>query len=224
MINELLYLSHNLSNFVIYGEGNVSAKATTKEKDYFWIKASGTNLFNLSRQDLILCDKDGLQKDNFNKKPSLEVLFHSFLLSFPDINFIAHTHPTKTMQLLCGNLIAIFAERRFFPDQIVRNGKKSCYIPYVTPGKLLSNNIEFYVKKFCDIEGYFPKLILLQNHGIICAASSAKECIVNTAMCEKSAEIFVGCYGLGSINYLTNNEINEIETCPIEQYRKKILK
>ena len=48
---------------------------------------------------------------------------------------------------------------------------------------------------------HHQKLILLQNHGIICPGSSIKECIVATKMCEKSAEIFVGCHEIGSINY-----------------------
>jgi L-fuculose-phosphate aldolase len=217
---ELISLAEGLCNYAICGEGNVSGI----ENDVFYIKSSGCELKNLQENDLISCDLFGKQLNFFNKKPSLEVGFHLYFLQNKNIKFVAHTHPIKTMQILCGNKIFEFAENRFFPDQVVRNGKKSCVIPYATPGKKLFQSIEFYIKKFCDSEGYFPKLILLQNHGIICPGSSTKECIASTKMCEKSAEIFVGCHELGSINYLTLSEIDEIETCPIEQYRKELLK
>jgi len=217
---EVIKLSHSVHEYAICGEGNVSGI----DGDIFYIKSSGCDLKNLKEDDLISCDLSGKQLNFFNKKPSLEVGFHLYFFENKNIKFIAHTHPVKTMQILCGDKIFKFAENRFFPDQIVRNGKKSCVIPYTTPGKKLFKFVEFYIKKFCDNEGYFPKLILLQNHGIICHGSSIQECITCTKMCEKSAEIFVGCHELGSINYLTPKEINEIENCPIEQYRKELLK
>ena len=69
---------------------------------------------------------------------------------------------------------------------------------------------------------YFPKLILLQNHGIITAATSSKECIASTLMCEKSAEIYSGARAMGSINYLTKEQIAEVDKSPDEKYRREI--
>ena len=71
-------------------------------------------------------------------------------------------------------------------------------------------------------EGYFPKLILLQNHGIITAGTSSKECITSTLMCEKSAEIYSGARAMGSINYLTKEQIAEVDTSSDEKYRREI--
>jgi ribulose-5-phosphate 4-epimerase/fuculose-1-phosphate aldolase len=73
-----------------------------------------------------------------------------------------------------------------------------------------------------DNEGYFPKLILLQNHGIITASSSMKDCAAATLMCEKSAEIFVGAHTLGGVNFLTPQQVADVDTCPNENYRRNM--
>ena len=83
--------------------------------------------------------------------------------------------------------------------------------------------IENSVYHHINFEGYFPKLILLQNHGIIVASTSIKDCIASTMMCEKSAQIYIGAKSL-SIKSLTKNNIDAIDKCPKEQYRRSILK
>ena len=144
--------------------------------------------------------------------------------NFPEVNYIAHTHPIQTNKILCTDHIYSFAINRLFPDQVIRNGKKSCVVPYATPGENLLIEIEQSVNSFIDNEGYFPKLILLQNHGIIVASSSYKECIASTFMCEKSAEIFIGSISLGKCNFLDPNLVNEVFDCPNEKYRRELLK
>ena len=52
--------------------------------------------------------------------------------------------------------------------------------------------------------GFFPKLILLKNHGIITTGASVRECTVSTLMCEKSAEIFIGAKLLRQVDLLLN--------------------
>jgi len=139
---------------------------------------------------------------------------------FDEIKFIAHTHPPKSMQVVCSEQIWSFADHRLFPDQVVRNGAKSCVVPYAMPGKPLLEEIKSSVLAFIEEEGYFPKLILLQNHGIIVAATSHKECIASTLMCEKSAEIFIGAKILGQSRFLSEDEVKEIDKCPSEERRR----
>lgn len=217
---QIIQLAHSLKSFVVYGEGNVSGKLD----DIFYIKPSGFDLFNLKNKDLIKCDINGVQISNFLKKPSMETSFHSFLLKNYDVNFIAHTHPTETMKILCSDKIFTFAEKRLFPDQIVRNSKKSCVVPYANPGEQLTHLLKKHLNIFCKKEGYFPKLILLKNHGIICAGKTIKECLVSTEICEKSAKIFIGANSVGNINFLTPLNIDDIENCPAEKHRNKLLK
>ena len=166
IMDELLELAHAIQPFTICGEGNVSCR----DGEALLIKASGTNLDGLGYDDLVRCGMNGKPHEDEEKKPSMEVSFHAWILrTFPQINFVAHTHPTHTNKILCSERIFSFAKRRLFPDQIVRNGARSCVVPYATPGKPLRKAIEESVIEFMGGEGYFPKLILLQNHGIIVA-------------------------------------------------------
>jgi len=217
---ELLELAREISDYAICGEGNVSVR----DGNNFKIKSSGTSLRTLSEDDLTLCDIDGNQLDESHKKPSIEVCFHSWIMkTFPEINFIAHTHPTETCKILCSSEIHEFSSIRLFPDQVVRNGVKSCVVPYASPGEKLLSAIETSVSHFINHEGYFPKLILMQNHGIIVAASSAKDCIASTHMCEKSAEIYIGAKSF-TLKTLNKEHIMEIDSDPREKYRRELLK
>jgi len=219
-IKELLDLSYEISEYTICGEGNVSMR---QDENSFLIKASGTSLHTLSEEDLTLCNTNGVQTELSHKKPSIETLFHAWIMkTFPEINFIAHTHPPHTTKILCSNQLYQFANNRWFPDQIVRNGTKSCVVPYAPPGEAILKLVEKHVSKFVEYERFFPKLILLQNHGIITASASKKDCAAATLMCEKSANIFVGAKLLGGVKFLTRQEVSDVDTCPNENYRRNM--
>lgn len=219
LMDELLELAYAIHPLTICGEGNVSCRDGTN----FLIKASGVGLLGLKCDDLVRCGMDGKPHEDEEKKPSMEVSFHAWILNtFPQINYIAHTHPSNTNKILCSERIFSFAKRRLFPDQIVRNGVRSCVVPYATPGKPLRNAIKESIIEFMTIEKYFPKLILLQNHGIIAAGKSADECVASTLMCEKSAEVYIGARAMGSIKYLSKDQIAEVDTSLDEKYRREI--
>ena len=216
-MDSIIELARALGPYAICGEGNVSVK----DDDSFWVKASGTSLDTLEKRDLVACKLSGVPFDSLGLKPSIETGFHAwFMREFDEIKFVAHTHPPKSMQVVCSEQIWSFADHRLFPDQVVRNGAKSCVVPYAMPGKPLLEEIKKSVLAFVEEEGYFPKLILLQNHGIIVASTSHKECIASTLMCEKSAEIFIGAKTLGQTRFLSEDEVKEIDKCPSEKRRR----
>jgi len=218
-MDSIIELARALGPYAICGEGNVSVK----DDDSFWVKASGTSLDTLEKRDLVACKLSGVPFDSLGLKPSIETGFHAwFMREFDEIKFVAHTHPPKSMQVVCSEQIWSFADHRLFPDQVVRNGAKSCVVPYAMPGKPLLEEIKKSVLAFVEEEGYFPKLILLQNHGIIVASTSHKECIASTLMCEKSAEIFIGAKTLGQTRFLSEDEVKEIDKCPSEERRRKM--
>jgi len=218
-MDSIIELARALGPYAICGEGNVSIK----DDDSFWVKASGTSLDTLEKRDLVACKLSGVPFDSLGLKPSIETGFHAwFMREFDEIKFVAHTHPPKSMQVVCSEQIWSFADHRLFPDQVVRNGAKSCVVPYAMPGKPLLEEIKKSVLAFVEEEGYFPKLILLQNHGIIVASTSHKECIASTLMCEKSAEIFIGAKTLGQTRFLSEDEVKEIDKCPSEERRRKM--
>jgi len=219
-IKDIIELGYEISSYTICGEGNVSIR---QSEDTFLIKASGTSLYTLSEEDLTLCNTDGKQIDPSHKKASIETSFHAWIMkTFPEVNFIAHTHPPHTTKILCSESIYDFANHRWFPDQIVRNGTKSCVVPYAPPGESILKLVEKHVSNFIDDEGFFPKLILLQNHGIITASASKKDCAAATLMCEKSADIFIGAKLLGGVKFLTDQEVMDVDNCPNENYRRKM--
>jgi len=221
IFDEVLDLAKKVSQYTIAGEGNVSIR----DGDTMLIKASGSTLETMTDNDLVRCDLDGNALEGEEKKPSMEVSFHAWILkTFSDINCVCHTHPTHTNKILCSGRISDFANRRLFPDQVVRNGIKSCVVPYATPGILLREEIKKSVDDFVSSYRFFPKLILLKNHGIITASSSVQEAIVSTLMCEKSAEIFIGAKMLNDIQFLTQDEVDAVDTHPSEKYRRSLIK
>lgn len=153
IVKKLLDLSKQVGKHCVGMEGNVSGK----HGNHFYIKASGSNLNKLTFRDLIKFDSNGTQKDNFKKKGSMELGFHKYLLSYDNINFVSHTHPTKTLSILCGDKIIDFANQRIFPDQVIFNGEKSCVVPYSKPGDELTqsiiNEVGSFIKKW-----EFPKI------------------------------------------------------------------
>jgi L-fuculose-phosphate aldolase len=217
--SKLKTLGKSVSKFVVGMEGNISEK----KDNSFYIKSSGSYLNNLDDSDFVCYDFFGNQLNNFEKKGSLEIEFHKYLLGFDFVNFVCHTHPTNTLKILCTNYANEFSERRLFPDQVVFNGKKSCLIPYKKPGKELFDSLKNKLNEFIKQENFFPKLILLQNHGIISCGRTIEECIIVSEICEKSAEIFLESITLKNVNYLTDNEINDILNDENEKYRKSLI-
>lgn len=219
-MKDLLNLAHSLSPFVVGTEGNVSQKVGNN----FYIKASGTELKTLSKKDLIKCSlKDCKQLTNFSKKPSMEITFHYWFLQKENINFVAHTHPTNTLKLLCSVHAAELVRDRLFPDQVVFNGQFSCLVEYAHPGPELKKVIEKSVNDFENKHNNFPKLILLKNHGIICCGKTSKECLIATQICEKASEILMGAEFLGLPSVLTPDQIEKIIKDKKEIYRQKLI-
>lgn len=214
VVNNLTKLSLELEKYVVGFEGNVSAK----HGKTFLIKSSGTKIKNLSYENLVLFDFNGNQLNNFEKKGSMEMLFHKFLLSFDGINYIAHTHPVNCLKVLCTEMAEDFTNKRIFPDQVIFNLKKSCFIPYCHPGEELSEKIKFEVYNFINKNNFFPKLILLENHGIIACGETAEECVVITEICEKSAEVFFSIHNKIP-KFLTKENIDCLLEDKNEKYR-----
>jgi len=209
---QLLKMANDLSEFVVGAEGNVSCRT-----DYgFAIKGSGKRFKNLQVGDLAYCDKEGKPLADNSVRPSMESSFHALLYKVnPEINFIAHTHPVKCLRILtCYHETNKFATERYFPDQVVFNGVRSCVVPYAKPGEDLAKQISGSLCEF-DI---FPDVFLLRNHGIICCGATAERCVVATQICEKAANIFHF-----SNESLSARQVEELVDNEQEKFRKDLL-
>jgi rhamnose utilization protein RhaD (predicted bifunctional aldolase and dehydrogenase) len=225
----------------ILGEGNTSIRI---DDETFAVKASGSNLASLTSADVTHCafarllpllDKTSAtdvevdqsllaaRLDTDAKKPSIEALFHAYLLTLPGVRCVGHVHAIAVNQILCSPRAREFAERRACPDEIVMCGVESVFVPYAEPGLGLSQAIRREVVSFVKRSGRDPKIILLQNHGIIAVGSSPKAVLGSLLMAEKAAEIFVGAAALGGPVFLTGAQCERIAGRPDEHYRQKML-
>jgi rhamnose utilization protein RhaD (predicted bifunctional aldolase and dehydrogenase) len=161
--------------------------------------------------------------DAAERKPSIEALFHAYLLTLPGVACVGHVHAIAVNQILCSPRAREFAERRACPDEIVMCGVESVFVPYAEPGLELSQAIRREVVTFVRRTGRDPKVILLQNHGIIAVGPSPKAVLGSLLMAEKAAEIFVGAAALGGPVFLTAAQCERIAGRPDEHYRQKML-
>src|SRR5207248_9736798 len=160
------------------GEGNTS---TRFGEETFLVKASGTCLGTLKEDDVVECRMAALlpmleqesltdqqvddalfasRVDPKAKKPSVEAVFHAFLLSMPGIKFVGHSHATTVNQILCSTRAWDFAEHRMFPDEIVCCGAASVFVPYTDPGLKLSQAIRRQTDAFVRQQQRQPRVIL----------------------------------------------------------------
>jgi rhamnose utilization protein RhaD (predicted bifunctional aldolase and dehydrogenase) len=241
----LLKLSRELGKpehrLAILGEGNTSAAIDEKT---FFIKASGAELRTLRRDQLVRVRFDGIlpmldqeldqeqtrdtllaaRVDSKSLKPSVEAIFHAWLLRKAGAKFIAHTHPTEVNKILCSERAEDFAERRLFPDEVVYCGPKSLLIDYVDPGAKLAAAIRDRWNQFVVENGYTPRLILIANHGLIAVGSAPEAILAATLIAVKAAEIFAGACALGGPVYMDPKEVFRIHSRLDEHYRREQLK
>ena len=158
------------------------------------------------------------------KKPSVEALFHAYLLSLPDINYVGHTHPVHVNQILCSPRGREFAAKKIFPDDMVCCGPASVFVSYTDPGLRLSQIIRRETTQFIQDLGITPRVILLENHGIITIGRSPDAVKAAMFMAEKAAKIFTGAAALGGPQFLSAENVSRIGGRPDEHYRQKVLK
>ncbi len=157
------------------------------------------------------------------KRPSIESLFHAWLLTLRDVQFVGHCHPVTVNQVLCSPRARDFAERRLFPDEVVCCGEQSVFIPYADPGLPLAREIAERTRAFIERGGQVPRLILLQNHGLIALGATPQAVITATLMAAKAAAIFMGAAAMGGPNFLPPQLVERIAGRPDEAHRRRQL-
>ncbi len=244
-VESLLRLSHELGrsdrSMAILGEGNTSARITD---DRFLVKASGSSLSTLRRQDIVECKASILlplltksqvtdsavesallasRVDPRSKKPSVEALFHAFCLTLPGIEYVGHTHAIAVNQILCSPRAREFAEKRIFPDEVVCCGGASVFVPYTDPGFLLAKNIRARTNAFIRKYRSIPRVILVENHGILTLGRSPEAVLAAMLMAEKAAWIWVGAVVHGGPTFLSKRDVDRIAKRSDEHYRQRAL-
>lgn len=243
--SRLLGLSHDLGaehrHLAILGEGNTSARLGP---DTFLVKASGSSLGTLTEADLVECRFEPLLallaaehvSDNDvdtalmtcrveagAKRPSVEALFHAYLLSLPGVSFVGHTHATAVTSILCSSRAGDFAAYRTTPDEIVCCGPASVLVPYTDPGIWLAQAMMAGTEAYREKHHILPRVLLLKSHGIVTFGGSVEAVKGAMFMAVKSAQIFLGAASLGGPIFLSEEVIHRIMNRTDEHYRQKAL-
>lgn len=228
-------------DYVIIGEGNTSCVI---DDSTFYVKASGYQMNGITESGFVAVNFEPIlglldnppqtmteQKavmqaarvDQSNEvRPSVEVSFHTMLLHECGVQFIGHTHPTPINQLMCSTHAADFAFKRRFPDEVVLCGPESVLVPYADPGLPLAVIMREKVRAYMDKNGEVPKVILLENHGVIALGDTPSEILNITAMVVKGAKIFAGALMIGSPTFMTLEDVWHIYKRPDEIYRRQL--
>lgn len=98
-------------------------------------------------------------------RPSVEAPFHSFLKKV-----VIHSHSVYANILCCSMEGQSLASKIFSEDSFL-------WIPYVNPGFMLSLKIKQAIDQRMDKTGVFPRIIFMQNHGLIVSEDTSAACI-----------------------------------------------
>lgn len=246
ILAQLVALSNNLGrpelDYAILGEGNTSARADTES---FYVKVSGSELRSITAAGFVRCSlarvlrlldipnlddaatKAGLAAAKMDPSdpgvPSIETLLHALCLNLPGVNWVGHTHPVAVNRLTCSvNFEAAFAGR-LFPDEIVVCGIAPVLVPYTDPGIPLARMVNARIQDYLDRYGETPRVILIQNHGLIALGQTAQQVEDITRMEVKVARILLGAFAAGGPRFMTQHDVERIHTRPDELYRKQKL-
>jgi rhamnose utilization protein RhaD (predicted bifunctional aldolase and dehydrogenase) len=246
ILKQLVALSNNLGrpelDYAIMGEGNTSARADTES---FYVKVSGSELRTATTSSFVRCSmervlalmdvpdlddkktKEGLVAAKVDPAdpghPSIEALLHALCLRLAGINFVGHTHPVAINAITCSVNFEVAFAGRLFPDEIVVCGVAPVLVPYTDPGIPLALEVGSRLNKYLEEYGEPPRVVIIQNHGLIALGRTPQQVEDITRMEVKVARILLGTYSAGGPRFMTQHDVDRIHTRPDELYRKQKL-
>ena len=237
------HLAEPERDLVILAEGNTSARI---DKETFWLKASGKSMAGIDASGFVAMRlspmlallngerlSDAETKARFDAarldpqasaRPSVEAALHAVALEIAGARFVGHTHPTAVNAILCSRQAEEAYRGRLFPDEIVVCGPAPVYVPWTDPGLPLAHEVKRRIVSYMEAYGEPPKVILMQNHGLVALGQSAQEVEAITAMAVKTARVLLGTFALGGPHALSDQAVARIHTRPDELYRRQALR
>lgn len=242
---DLIALSRELGrpelDLVILGEGNTSARG---DSDLFWVKASGTSLADATadsfvavrhRAILALLEAGDLddaairthllaaRTGSNQRTPSIETLLHALCLDLDGVRFVGHTHPTAVNAITCSTAFPQALQGRLFPDEIVVCGPAPVLVAYADPGLPLARAVHAALRAWQAEHGGAPRVVWMQNHGLLALGATKKQVLDITLMAVKTARILAGALACGGPRYLTATAAARIHTRPDEHLRQRTI-
>jgi len=208
------------NNCVILSEGNTSLRA---DEETFWIKATGSRMadaqissFLRVRTGAVLAVLNGPSLTEAEMRsqlaaaqvdaaesgsPSIETAMHALCLTLGGASFVGHTHPTALNAILCARDAEEPFRGSIFPAESMVCGEP-VFVPYAAPGQPLAREVQRTLQSTLDERGEAPKVLLLQNHGLVALGATAQEVLDITEMMVKTAQILVQTYALGGPHFI----------------------
>ncbi|MGD1001189.1 MAG: class II aldolase/adducin family protein [Candidatus Brocadiia bacterium] len=182
------------TRFVQAGGGNTSVK--TADGTLMFIKASGTPLAGMdARRGWALVDTAKVMQIFDQRRlltapssereaevlrmlnesviapagarPSVEAPLHALLGKV-----VIHSHPPAVNALTCHRRSKELLESLWRKDE-----EQPLWVPYADPGVMLAFRVRELIDEYRRRNGALPRVILLQNHGLICSAESAVDAL-----------------------------------------------
>jgi rhamnose utilization protein RhaD (predicted bifunctional aldolase and dehydrogenase) len=246
ILRQLIAMSNNLGkpelDYAIMGEGNTSARV---DAGSFYVKVSGSELRTATEKSFVRCSiervlalmnvpdlddkktKEGLVSAKADPTdpghPSIEALLHALCLRLPGVDFVGHTHPVAINAITCSIDYENAFAGRLFPDEIVVCGPAPVLVPYTDPGIPLALAVGARLDAYLDRYGETPRVVIIQNHGLIALGRTPQQVEDITRMEVKVARILLGTYSAGGPRFMTQADVDRIHTRPDEAYRKQKL-
>ncbi len=219
-------LGSHPSRLTLHGEGSCAAKVSDAR---FLVSARNVPLSKLAASDLVAVETRKMLKSLDAETPpeepegaplikderpeaSLDASIYAYVFTLEGVRFAAHTQPVEVNQILCSPRARQFSDRRTYHEEVIACGASSVLIPYMDAGLPLGREVKRKILLWRDRYKIAPKLLLVQNHGMIVLGTTAEEVLRITDMTVKSAQIFTGAAMLGGPVFLTPSNVLEIDS------------
>jgi L-ribulose-5-phosphate 4-epimerase len=189
------------NELVVGTAGNVSARVPGA--DLFVIKPSGLAYDDLSPENQVLCDLDGVPVENtpgWEREPSSDTAAHAYIYrSMPGVGGIAHTHsPYATSFATRGAAVpcVLTAMAQEFGGEI----------PVAGFAPIGDDSIGREVVRV--LSGHRSSAVLLKSHGVFTIGARASDAVRSAVIAEDSARTVHLAMQVGTPDTISQTEID----------------
>ena len=122
-----------------------------------------------------------------------------------------HIHPVTVDQITASPRARQFADRRTVHNEVIALGGASLLVNYAEPGFSLMREVQKKMILWRDRNKSVPRIILVQNHGVVVLGEDAAAVWRSVQWLLKFADVFIGASLLGGPVFLTPQAITQIE-------------
>ena len=187
--------------------GNLSIRTD----DGILVTATGTDLCQLTPQDVVLVDPQTGQPQPDQKRPTCELsTYLACYQAIASLKAILHCHPIWTIGVVSGHgsIPPMFPE---FVDDVESIG----YVDYVLP---TTQEMADAVAASLKVHG----ACIIRNHGVFARGANLNQAFNRAVLIEESAKAFAIASMTGTPTCLTDEQADEVLNLEGSKYRKQL--